>query len=437
MKPTPTLIGVAMLLPALLAAQVTCNSLPLSPFPAPDDGGFVEPFSFSLRVARHIDQPFSEEHVDSVFAEASSILQTVQTDCPDVACPVTFERYGAVDSFDVGSAVITTEAQLDEVFEHPADIKIVTLMVGVCGSFRPGDLAQVLGCAATGASVVIAHDAPSDVWAHEWGHVQGLAHRDDCYTNIMHSVALETNAVNARERDAFLSPTPSYRFLKAPSPGEAALGACLARMDGEPLSDWLERILSRRYLTGLPQSFLADAPTPETTAHLLDLLVGQPTDVQRTNSVRALGLLGDPQACPALIGSIDALRGPLTTAELATASEAFLALGRLAGGDLSDAAIDYLIAGTAPETWRQRDLVLPCADREDTALEGVFARFCIMSLVLAEHPSAHAHLSDLQRRINAGRLSGPWLAEQVAEAIARLEGDATVLRPSLPADRIP
>ena len=426
-----------MSLPALLIAQVTCNSLPLNPFPAPDDGGFVEPFSFSLRVARHVDQPFSEEHVDSVFAQASSILQTVQTDCFDVACPVTFERHGAVESFDFGSAVITAEAQLDEVFDHPADIKIVTLMVGVCGAFRPGDLSQVLGCAATGASVVISHDAPFDVWAHEWGHVQGLYHRDDCHTNIMHSVALETNAVNVMERDAFLSPTPSRGFLKGPPPGEADPGGCLTRMDGEPLSDWLERILSRRYLTGLPQSALADAQTPETTARLLDLLVGQPTDVQRTNIVRALGLLGDPQACPALIGLLDALRGPLTTAQLATASEAFLALGRLAGCDPSEAAIDYLIAGTAPETWRQRDLVLRCADREDIALEGVFARLCIMGLGIAEHPSSHAHLSDLLRRINAGRLSGPWLAEQVTEAIARLQGDAAVLRPGLRAARTP
>jgi hypothetical protein len=253
----------------------------------------------------------------------------------------------------------------------------------------------------------------------------------------MHSVALETNAVNATERNAFLSPTPSRGILKAPPPEEADAGDCLTRMDGEPLSDWLERILSRRYLTGLPQSVLVDAPTPETTAHLLDLLVGQTTDVQRTNIVRALGLLGDPQACCALIGLLDTLRGPLTSAQLATAGEAFLALGRLAGSDLSDAAIDYLIAGTAPETWGQRDLVLRGADREDTALEGVFARFCIMSLGIAEHPSAHVHLSDLLRRINAGRLSGPWLAEQVAEAIARLEGDAAVLRPSLRPVRMP
>ena len=75
-------------------------------------------------------------------------------------------------------------------------------------------MSEILGCAYRGGSVVIVSHAPADVWAHEWGHVQGLNHRDDCETNIMHSYELQTDAVNTTEKNAFLSDTPNISVFQ-------------------------------------------------------------------------------------------------------------------------------------------------------------------------------------------------------------------------------
>ena len=192
-------------------------------------------FSFSLTVARHVDQPFTDARLDSVFGSASSLLQTVETECPDVATQVVFERDGSIVTFDMGDAVVTTEAALDTLFSLPQDIKIVNLMIGVCGLSSADDLAIILGCAATAESLVIVEFAAPDVWAHEWGHVQGLNHRDDCPRNLMHAFEVDTNAVNDLERNAFLSSTPQAKTLIAAQELSRAPAHELARLSDRRL----------------------------------------------------------------------------------------------------------------------------------------------------------------------------------------------------------
>ena len=110
---------------------------------------------FSLSIARHIDQELSNEFVDSVFAEATRLLQTVEMECPDVATDVAFQRNGMVETFTEGSAVITSERDLDRVFALPFDIKVVAAMIGVCGIVDPSGMSVILGCATSGESLVI------------------------------------------------------------------------------------------------------------------------------------------------------------------------------------------------------------------------------------------------------------------------------------------
>ena len=429
-------VGLALTTAVAVALNVTCTGVPPVLLPGVG-GGTPQPFSFSLRVARHIDQEFSAGRLDTILAQASSILQTVEEDCPDVSCPVTFQRSGAIETFDGDTAIITSEAQLDAVFAHPADIKIVTLMVGVCGVSTPGEMTEILGCAVVGDSVVISQDAPFDVWAHEWGHVQGLPHRNDCWTNIMHSVALETNAVDEGERDAFLSPTPSGLFFKAPPADKDDLGLSLRRQEDETPAAWVERVVSRRYIAGLPSAAVADAPLAETAALLEEAMWGEASAVQRRNAIRALGLLGDHELCPELIRLLDEFSGVLSAAELATASEALLALGRLAGDDPTGQAVEYLIAATTPQTWSERGLVLRRAQAEDISLADALGRISILSLGIADHPTARAHLLELSARVAAGRSSGPWLTEQVSEALARSQAQVASLSTPPPTDRMP
>lgn len=418
---------------AVIWVPLACNTLPQGQVGG--NGGNVQPFTFSLRVARQVDQPLSASFVDATLAEASTILQVVDSVCPDVATPVTFARNGDIDTFDVAPAVVTTEAQLDDIFRYPADLKVVTMMVGVCGTFRPGNLAVVLGCGVAGDSAVLTRDAPTDVWAHEWGHVQGLPHRDDCRSNLMHTFELETNAVNATERNAFLTPTPGGGLLRVQPVVESGAGWLAGRAADEPVAAWLEELVSRRYLAGIPEETLALESDPAVATTLLAMLAEKPTGHRRLNVLRALGLAGDPAACPALMAFVDSLGPVVQVDELAAAAEALLALGRLAAADESGAAVAYLVNGTDAATWRTRGFTFAGGAGEDLA--EVFARFCIMSLGVCEHPAALERLLALQDGIRSGRLVDPWLSDQVDEAVARFNGDTSILRARARDGRMP
>ncbi len=356
-------------------------------------------YTFALRVARHVDQPFSNRDVDAVFQEAGTVLQTVQTECPDVATNVTFQRDGLVETYDVAPAVITTEGQLDAVFDLPYDFKITHAMVGVCGVFDPDDMAVILGCAATGNSVVIVADADPDVWAHEWGHVQGLPHRDTCPRNVMHSFEIATNAVNAFERNAFLSPTPSFAAIREVSPPEFLDKRLMGRGSGETVPQWLDRVIRKRYVGGLP-AHVVEGAGAEAAARLRFMLSDPDFVGPRRNVVRALGFCGDSGACGDLVRVIEGARGRLGFDEFGAVAEAFLALGRLVPRDGSNEALAYLIAGTDPEVWRSATPPWRYKSLEGEDLAGVLARLSVLGLGASKDSRALDHLRMLAEMQN-------------------------------------
>jgi hypothetical protein len=253
----------------------------------------------------------------------------------------------------------------------------------------------------------------------------------------MHSYELETDSVNANERDAFLSPTPARRFLRTFERADEDGGASLAHAGNEPKADWLARILSKRYLAGLPAGSLDLTDSSEISPLLRDLLARGPLPVRPANVVRAIGLAGNPEACPDLIGIIDGMSGDITVEQLAVASEAFLALGRLTALDDTGQAIDYLSTGASPATWRPRSLTLRQGETVIGELSDAFARLSILGLGLSEDPTAGARLSELDALIRSGRVEGEWLAAQVSEARIRQEGGTLRGIGTVGADRIP
>lgn len=399
----------------------------------PDDGGGTnneaKPFSFQIEVARHVDQPLSEQRVNRVFNEANAILLSDDNECPDVSCPVTFERSGTIDTFDNSPAIVTTEAQLDAVFDNPADIKIVTLMVGVCGSPSADDVSLVLGCAFTGGTAVLVQDAPSDVWAHEWGHVQGLPHRNDCDRNLMHAFELETNAVNETERDALLSPTPGQSFLafktiaedEASSPAEmpeesASIdeSATVAR----PLDD----IFDRRYLAGLPSTLFDRHNLRVRSGELLDRFQTDPSPRCRANLARALGLSREVTACKSFLDSCESIAGELNIDELDELIEQIIALGRLADVDTTNQTTDLLLAGADPAFWTNRDLTLVLEDGRRINLDESLARVCVMGLGLTKNPAVPERLRELKSNAVTRKYTDPWFIPQIDEALERIAG---------------
>ena len=386
-----------------------------------DDASDIEPYMWSLSVSRHAEQPFSTDRVDIVFSEATALLYSDDNRCPDVACPVTFTRDGAVNTFDFGDSILSTEAQLDVVFEEPEDFKIVTMMLGVCGTARPGSVAVVLGCAYRGGSVVIAEGADPDVWAHEWGHVQGLNHRDDCESNVMHSYELNTDAVSATECRAFATPTPSSGlFRKATAVAEPEYADLDPRPD-ESHRRWLERVTAHRYLSGIPEDVIVRNGDAETANLLLELLANSEAEQVRGNIARALGFAANPAAVPVLIGQLTDANGDVSPAALGAYAEMILALGRLVDVDPTDTAIDFLLAGINADFWPGLRLV-----SDDVVIgegDAALARVCITALGLTAHPAALSRLTALQESLAESRVQTTWLSAQVDEALLRFAGE--------------
>ncbi|NOX57571.1 MAG: hypothetical protein GXP29_01770 [Planctomycetes bacterium] len=386
----------------------------------------IEPFSFNLTVARHIDQPLSDQRVNRIFSTADALLLKVDNNCDDVSCPVTFQRAQSVATFDNTPAIVTTESQMDALFDNPADIKIVTLMVGVCGSPSANEVSLVLGCAFTGGTAVLVQDAPPDVWAHEWGHVQGLGHRSECAQNLMHAFELETNAVDVAERNAFLSPTPGRGLTAFRAISDRPSVEFDPDQDGffqsSEQSRSLEDLMGRRYLAGFPRALFEQHALNMRGADLRQQLTQEPSPRYRANIARALGLSRDLVACESFLSDCGSIGGELEIDELDELIEKIIALGRLAGVDNSNRTTELLLAGSDPSFWRGRDLNLRIADDRVLNLEEALARVCVLGLGLSENPNAVNSLRELKRKSAAGINNDPWFVPQIDEAIARIEG---------------
>ncbi len=389
-----------------------CDNNPQSPGSSPADPDADN--LFNLTVARHVGQPFTESGVDEVFASATSLLTQQDNDCPDVVASVTFQRDGSLSTFDIGDPVITRESDLDAIFDEPQDIKIVELLVGVCGVTDPSDMTVVIGCAATGGTAVVAALADPDVWAHEWGHVQGLGHRDDCPRNLMHTFEANTNALNEFERNAFLSPTPGGLAKALVIGGEAkAPMHDLHRGADESVQDWLERIIRRQYLSGIPRDVFANADAATTTM-LADMLDDPRHQPYAFNVARALGLCGDASRCSNLTACVTSPTGKAAPAKLAEISEAMLALGRLSAHDESGQTLQWLIDGVDPAAWPALGIAWTYADGRNPST--LLARLSIKALTVAG-PNGLSALEEIDRAITSGQLPAS-LATDVREAIA-------------------
>ncbi|HEX2059262.1 MAG TPA: zinc-dependent metalloprotease family protein, partial [Thermoanaerobaculia bacterium] len=145
----------------------------------------------AITVARHADVTFSDADARRKLGPATTLLRTRDRNT-DVACGVILQLSGSVGTFGTagdGDDVITTQAELTRVMAVNAHrIKVVTSIQGSRANNVCGSAGSVLGCATTpGTTIVMALRAAPDVWAHEFGHNQGLRHRDTSNKNIMHS----------------------------------------------------------------------------------------------------------------------------------------------------------------------------------------------------------------------------------------------------------
>lgn len=157
---------------------------------------------FDITVARHVDAA-SDGNAAANYATGTTLLQTDNGVCNDVACCCTLNKSGATGTFGTtgdGLDVLTSEAELTSVFNVATHhTKVVTSASNCCGV-----TGGILGCAkTTSRNIVMVIGAPGDVWAHEFGHTKGLAHNNTCAQLIMHATNLNTNAVTSAECTSF------------------------------------------------------------------------------------------------------------------------------------------------------------------------------------------------------------------------------------------
>ena len=151
-------------------------------------------YSVSVRVHNSLPR-LSASDVNSLLDKASKMLQKNNLGHPesddDVKCDVTFTLKGPVGTFSDPPGAIVNQGNIDAVMNSDLDdadfhIKVVQ-KIEFC---RPGVEGNQAGCAFSPPrfrSIVVVHPGshPSGpgfpdhlLWAHEFGHLTGLGHRE-------------------------------------------------------------------------------------------------------------------------------------------------------------------------------------------------------------------------------------------------------------------
>lgn len=239
----------------------------------------------SLTVSRHATVAFTDQQSDSIFAAATSALQTDDDFAPgtgDVSCSVVLARSSSVRTFSSAAtpSTISSQADFSAVLAEPAYVKLLRAIswCGAAGSFA--------GCATSGGSmaVVAGGNWRGLVWAHEYGHTAGLPHRG-ANRELMTALPLagDQNFVNQSECD---------RFVGGPSVSGGLFGAPIPRA-GETSLQAIDKLLSSVFVDSIPYGLISRYPAtvlPRVRAVLVDPARRE----DWPNALTVLGILGTP-----------------------------------------------------------------------------------------------------------------------------------------------
>jgi Matrixin len=154
----------------------------------------------SLNVRRYTSVSLSNGTADSILNDASSVLQTYDGS-GDVACDVTMTRNGGVSVFSSGDGSVDSSTDF---YSLGTGINVVTA-INWCGGFAP----NIIGCATvpgtTLAVVRFSSNQEGILWAHEFGHNQGLGHRSSSTAVMNGTINTNRRRVNSTECNAYLN----------------------------------------------------------------------------------------------------------------------------------------------------------------------------------------------------------------------------------------
>ncbi|MGH8604892.1 MAG: hypothetical protein ACREXR_19535, partial [Gammaproteobacteria bacterium] len=267
----------------------------------------------------------TEEAADLILASMSDVLRAFDGS-DDFDCNVAFCRDGNIGGYAIEDGIIDCEAELNAVLALPQDVKVAR-GINFCdgfGSFK--------GCGRGGGSFVVARSQLSPpqmlgiVWAHEYGHVRDLGHRDpdndpEAVMTGM-PVTFDSRKVNVRECTAYRLGA-SADAVSMPGPATAA-----ATTKPASLAD-IRGFVRRLFIHGIPyeETIRYGAQVVPT---LLDMLADPKEEQAWPNIVIVLGMLGDERAVIPLISLIEQSgEGEINYVRYEAKKNAILGLGYL------------------------------------------------------------------------------------------------------------
>jgi hypothetical protein len=196
--------------------------------------------TYSLSVSRHRDVPaLSDGEVKRILADASRMLRKNprQDGDDDVACNVTFTLKGSVGTFALPNTPVVDRDNIDAVHRVDANVAGVDFHVKIVKEInfcRPDLPAEpFVGCSFSPPdfrSMILVHprlhkDAQGRtlsrypdhlLWAHEFGHLTGLGHRDDDQLALMTRCPLNTQFSNVSDARVRVNSQECRRLLAGP-----------------------------------------------------------------------------------------------------------------------------------------------------------------------------------------------------------------------------
>lgn len=293
----------------------------------------------NLRFSHHVGTTLSDPEAVSIAASASNVVAT-DSGVDDISCAVSINKDGSVTSFVITDGVIDNAEEFVRIERLNGDIKVVRA-INWCGSTGAG----IIGCARVpGSSLVMVRFSPSlegILMAHEFGHNQGLNHRNG-HNNLMHpSIGPTRVGINEVECNAFKGPARINAVNNADTSGFSAQLA--------PQSD-TTALIKQHYFHGFPVAEGKLIPK-EDAELIIRILKDENQKEWWPNALAALGLMNSDKSFKAITDFMENASGkdfsdPLSFRALATAP---VALGYYVNVSQDEKALQYMVKAATPD----------------------------------------------------------------------------------------
>lgn len=365
-----------------------------------------------LEVRRYTTTSLTATRSDQIMSDASDVIQT-DSGANDIACNVELRRTGGVTAFSTGDGSIDSAAEFSAVNSLPGNVKVVN-QINWCGGIG----ANIIGCAPVpGDSLVVVRFVESlegILLLHEFGHNQGLSHRNGT-DNVMHpSIGASRVGVNDAECTAFRA-SPAVSTVVGGPVAMIPVGEGGAALSEE---DVLE-IVQQHYVHGFPVEVGVQLG-PDAVPVLIEILSDPEQMEWWPNAVAALGLTGAEGAFEILRAFLEEpVDGTLPLSHYRAKATVPLAMGYYVNRSGDDAALDYMIAAVDPAFWEGQEDIGRAEFHASTAesVENLSMNFVLgLSLAVTDDGRALEALRALQS--GSRELAGD-LAARADDAIAQ------------------